>query len=191
MRELFYIFQLKTNNLCAFIHVCINECIHTCTHSCPLASTGVCFQDSPNPQMLKSYIKLCSICIQPTHILLYTLNHLQITHSAVCNSLRPWTVACQAPLSMGFSSKNTGVGCHVLLQGIFPTQRFCSHLLHLQADSLPSEPPGKPLDYLEYLIQCKCYVNSCKYDVNTMGIVARVSQIEVLLFGIFWDFFSS
>ena len=33
-----------------------------------------------------------------------------------------WTVAQQAPLSMGFSSKNTGVGCHALLQGIFPTQ---------------------------------------------------------------------
>ena len=28
----------------------------------------------------------------------------------------------QAPLSMGFSRKNTGVGCHFLLQGIFPTQ---------------------------------------------------------------------
>ena len=27
-----------------------------------------------------------------------------------------WTVACQTPLSMGFSSKNTGVGCHALLQ---------------------------------------------------------------------------
>ena len=27
-----------------------------------------------------------------------------------------WTVACQAPLSMGFSSKNIGVGCHFLLQ---------------------------------------------------------------------------
>ena len=33
-----------------------------------------------------------------------------------------WTVACQAPLSTGFSSKNTGVGCHVLLQGIFLIQ---------------------------------------------------------------------
>ena len=32
--------------------------------------------------------------------------------------------------------KYTGVGCHALLQGIFPTQ---------QADSLPSEPPGKPI----------------------------------------------
>ena len=36
--------------------------------------------------------------------------------------LTPWTVARQAPLSMGFSSKNTGVGCHALLQGVFPTQ---------------------------------------------------------------------
>ena len=33
-----------------------------------------------------------------------------------------WTVALQAPLSMGFSIKNTGVGCHALLQGIFLTQ---------------------------------------------------------------------
>ena len=32
-----------------------------------------------------------------------------------------WTVACQAPLSVGFS-KNTGLGCHFLLQGVFPTQ---------------------------------------------------------------------
>ena len=30
------------------------------------------------------------------------------------------TVAYQAPPSMGFSSKSTGVGCHFLLQGIFP-----------------------------------------------------------------------
>ena len=35
----------------------------------------------------------------------------------------PGTVARQAPLSMGFSRENTGVGYHVLLQGIFPTQR--------------------------------------------------------------------
>ena len=34
----------------------------------------------------------------------------------------PWTVALQAPLSMGFPSKNTGVGCHFHLQGIFLTQ---------------------------------------------------------------------
>ena len=42
--------------------------------------------------------------------------------------------------------KNTGVGCHFLLQGIFPTQGsnpsfLC--LLHWQADSLPLAPPRK------------------------------------------------
>ena len=42
----------------------------------------------------------------------------------------PWTVACQAPLSVGFSSKNIGVGCHFLLQGNFPTQELNPSLLH-------------------------------------------------------------
>ena len=28
-----------------------------------------------------------------------------------------WTVACQAPISMGFPSKNTGVDCHFLSPG--------------------------------------------------------------------------
>ena len=35
-----------------------------------------------------------------------------------------WTVAHQAPQSVGFSqARNTGVGYHALLQGPFPTQR--------------------------------------------------------------------
>ena len=36
-----------------------------------------------------------------------------------------------------FPGKNTEVGCHFLLQGIFPTQRLKPHLLHWQMDSLP------------------------------------------------------
>ena len=43
--------------------------------------------------------------------------------------------------------KNTGVGCHFLLQGIFPTQGSKLHLLrhlHCQAGYLPLAPPGKP-----------------------------------------------
>ena len=40
--------------------------------------------------------------------------------------------------------KNTGVGCHALLQGIFLTLSLL-HLLDWQADSLPLAPPGKPL----------------------------------------------
>ena len=41
----------------------------------------------------------------------------------------PQTVAHQAPLSTGLS-KNTGVGCHFLLQGIFPTQGSNLHLFY-------------------------------------------------------------
>ena len=44
-----------------------------------------------------------------------------------------------------FPGKNPGVGCLSLLQGIFPTQQVNSGLLHGQADSLPCEPPGKPI----------------------------------------------
>ena len=58
------------------------------------------------------------------------------------------TVACQDALSTGLSpGKNTGVGCHAFLQGIFPTQKANPHLLCLlywQAGSLPLPPPGKP-----------------------------------------------
>ena len=42
--------------------------------------------------------------------------------------------------------KNTGVSCHALLQGIFPTQGSNPSLLCLllwQEDSLPLAPPGK------------------------------------------------
>ena len=44
-----------------------------------------------------------------------------------CRLLCPWD----------FPGKNTGVGCHFLLQVIFPTQGSNPCLLHWQADSLP------------------------------------------------------
>ena len=40
--------------------------------------------------------------------------------------------------------KNTGVGCHALLQGIFPTQGSNPGLLHCQEGFLSLVPPGKP-----------------------------------------------
>ena len=39
-----------------------------------------------------------------------------------------------------FPGKNTGVGCHFLLQGIFPTQGSNLSLLHQQAGSLTLHP---------------------------------------------------
>ena len=45
-----------------------------------------------------------------------------------------------------FSGKSIRMGCHFLLQGIFLTQGSNLYLLHLQADSLPPEPSGKPIN---------------------------------------------
>ena len=50
--------------------------------------------------------------------------------SCVWLFVTPWTVAYQAPPSMGFSRQEYCSGCHFLLQGIFPTQGLNSGLLH-------------------------------------------------------------
>ena len=52
-----------------------------------------------------------------------------------------------------FPGKNTGVGCHFLLQEIFPTQGSNPHLLcllHWQADSFSPAPPVKPQMWVQY-----------------------------------------
>ena len=64
------------------------------------------------------------------------------THVRLFSAL--WTVAHQAPLSVGDSpGKNTRVGHHALLQGVFPTQGLnpCFlGLLHWHPGSLPPGP---------------------------------------------------
>ena len=62
----------------------------------------------------------------------------------------PWTVAHQAPLSVGFCRQEYW-SCHALLQGIFLTQGSDLHRLHLlnwQVGSLPLVLPGKPIESL-------------------------------------------
>ena len=66
--------------------------------------------------------------------------------SCVRLCVTPWTIAPPGSSVYGDSSgKTTRVGCHALLQGIFPSQRsnlLC--LLHGQVGSLPLAPAGKP-----------------------------------------------
>ena len=48
--------------------------------------------------------------------------------SHVWLSATPWTVAHQVLWPQDSPGKNTGVGCHALLQGIFPTQESNTYL---------------------------------------------------------------
>ena len=69
------------------------------------------------------------------------LSHVQlfVTHGPQANSLWPTKLFCP----WNFPRKNTGAGCHFLLQGSFPIQRVNLCLLRLQnwqVDSLPLAP---------------------------------------------------
>ena len=90
-----------------------------------------------------------------------------VTQSCVCvcsvvsNSLKPHGLQPTRSLCpWNFPGKNTGVGCHFLLQRIFLTQGLnpcplC--LLHWQLDSLPLEPPWKPTEFFTSLYHLSTY----------------------------------
>ena len=66
------------------------------------------------------------------------------------HSLQPQLEPARLLSPRNSPGKNTRVGCHFLLQWIFPTQGSNLHLLcllHWQAGSLPRAPPGKPYTY--------------------------------------------
>ena len=64
------------------------------------------------------------------------------THSSILAWRSPWTEEPARLLSpWDFPGKNSGVGWHFLLQGIFLTQGLNPHLLHWQANSLLQGSP--------------------------------------------------
>ena len=70
-----------------------------------------------------------------------------LDHSVTSNSLSPHgLVAHQASLSMGFSRQEywSGLPCHS--PGDLPNLGIEPRSPTLQVDSLPSEPPGKPMN---------------------------------------------
>ena len=79
-----------------------------------------------------------------------------------------WTVALRAVCPWYSPSKNPRVGSHSLLQGIFqdlPGIKPGSSVL--QADSLPCEPPGKPiLCMIMYIYMRAVYIHESSIYVN-------------------------
>ena len=72
----------------------------------------------------------------PIHVCMLFLSHVWVFVTL-------WTEARQAPWPWDFPGKNTGVGFHFLLQGLFPTQGSNLHLLHWQVDSSPLSHQGR------------------------------------------------
>ena len=86
-----------------------------------------------------------------------TFNHLILLSLRACVLCRfsqvqlfatLWTVPIRLLCLWGSPGKNSGVDCHVLLQGIFPTEGLNQHLLRspeLAGGSLLLAPPEKTL----------------------------------------------
>ena len=71
----------------------------------------------------------------------------------------PWTVVPQAPLSMGFSRQEYRSGFPFASPGYLLDPGIEPRSPALQADSLPSELPGKPL-MLNSILLCDLLINS-------------------------------
>ena len=60
----------------------------------------------------------------------------------------PWTLAHQTPPSMGFYRQEYWSGLPFPSPGDLPNPGIEPRSPTLQADSLPAEPPGKPISYI-------------------------------------------
>ena len=67
-----------------------------------------------------------------------SVSHSVVSDSLQFHGLQPSRLLCP----WDFPEKNTGVGCHFLLQGIFLTLRSNLHFLHWQVNSLPLSHMG-------------------------------------------------
>ena len=96
--------------------------------------------------------------------------------SRVRLSVTPWTVARQAPLSMGFSRQEYWCKVPCPPQRIFLTQGSnlpFLRLLHWQAGSLPLGPPGSPHSFLATSKRLKFLI--CKMGI-TIVVTSESSE---------------
>ena len=126
----------------------------------------------------------CSIeFIEHLASFLLKMSLVQVVHASHFSHVQvfaiPWTVAYQAPLSMGFSRQNTGMGCHTLLQGILPTQGLNPRLLHWQAGSLPLTLPGKPFVWLDCHLIVSLYERYIILKNQTWDILHFTLQLSI------------
>ena len=115
-------------------------------------NSGV-LQKSMRTQRQTCYLTLSLMAIKCQLLCLSAFKHMSMLSSDWLFAA-PWTARLLSPWI--FPGRNTRVGCHSLLQGIFPSQglnpcRLC--LLSWQADSLPLASPEKPhlnKDFIKY-----------------------------------------
>ena len=85
------------------------------------------------------YVSMLFLPIIPSYFFFF-FNSFSLKVKVASDSLQPHGL--YSPRNS--PGQNTGMGSLSFLKGIFPMQGSNPGLLHLQADSWPAEPPGKP-----------------------------------------------
>ena len=114
--------------------------------------------------MLVSVQEHCKWCMLSHSVCAKSLSHVWLFVTL-------WTVALQAPLSMGFSRQEYWSGLPFSSPGDLPNPGIEPGSPALQADALSSEPPGKPKSLW-----------SCPTLCNPMGCSLPASSVC----GILW-----
>ena len=110
--------------------------------------------------------------------------HIHVTSSSVVsNSLQCyglWPARVHSPWD--FPGKNTGVGCHFLLQGIFlPSPGIEPRSSTLQVDSLLSEPLGNPSPLYGCTWMHLCHIESTSVPQNLKNALNNWSKISLII----------
>ena len=92
----------------------------------------------------------------------------------------PWTVAHQAPLSMGFPRQGYWSGLPFPSPGDLPNAGIKPGSPTLQADTLPSEPPGLAFVLIRYRLRCsnKRFQNAVAYVRKFFFFFSLVQQFR-------------
>ena len=117
---------------------------------------------------------------------IYPLKRNWITqlYPTLCN---PWTVACLASLSMGFSRQEYWSGLPFPSPGDLPNSGIKPGSPALQADSLPTEPLGKSsenypnfLHYSFLFFSCFMYIDAFRFSTEKLiqQIISSLITIE-------------
>ena len=109
----------------------------------------------------------------------------QACHEAACTLSRfwlfvtPWTVARQSPLPMEFSSKNTGVGCHFLLQRSSWSRDWTASRVSpaLVGKFFTTVPPPQGVMRIALNGTCKGWATGGTHHLGALFVVLGVSHL--------------
>ena len=126
----------------------------------------------------------------PTPVYIHKVKVKSLSHVQLF--VTPWTVAYQAPPSMGFSRQECWSGLPFPSPGDLPDPGVKPGSPTLQADALPSEPPGKPTyiyiqnhrlynsDKTELDCPRRCIKHKCKVQcIFTKWTYSRVNNPNI------------